>query len=79
MTNLLMILVQRTFLHSNIIVVPLPLKVAHFVGWAVPHTVLVVAVHHAGELHHSAWLHHHQAGLRVDDEKGGSGGEEGQG
>lgn len=69
MTNLLMILVQRTFLHSNIIVVPLPLKVAHFVGWAVPHTVLVVAVHHAGEPHDVSRLHHHQSWLRVNDEK----------
>ena len=74
-----MVLVQRTILHGNIIAASLPLEVAHFVGRAVPHAVLVVAVHHAGELHHRARLHHHQAGLRVDDEKGGSGGEEGQG
>ena len=78
-TNLLMILVQRTVLHSDIIMMSLPLKVTHFVGWTVPHTVLVVIVHHAGQLHQMARLHHQQSWLGVDDEKWGSWGYDCQG
>ena len=64
-----MILVQRTILHSYIIMMPLPLKVTHFVVGRVPHAVLVVIVHHAGQLHQMARLHHQQSWLGVDDEK----------
>ena len=66
---LLMILVQRTILHSDVIMMSLPLEVTHFVVRTVPHTVLVVIIHHAGELHETARLHHHQSWLGVNDEK----------
>ena len=72
MSNLLVVVIQRTVLHRDVVLTSLPLEVADGVRRAVPHAVLVVTVHHAGESHRLARLHHHQAGLRVYDEEGGS-------
>ena len=67
-----MVLVQRTLLHGDVVLTPLPLEVTGLLGRAVPEAVLVVTVRDAGQLDHLAGLHHHQPGLRVYDEEGGN-------